>query len=174
MKEATCVYLVRRGDGKSEVLMADQQAIIIGTKGYGRKIKSGQSSTQNVVDETWEETGGVPELRVNKGEEGGIKILLDGLRHMGIMDFYNGPESEVPFGEPSFTVHFFTCSTFTGKPVDTIEMKNHQWYKIDDLPFSKMIIGDELILKPIFQGHTIVGWMRRTLDLSTIIDYEID
>jgi ADP-ribose pyrophosphatase YjhB (NUDIX family) len=173
-KEATCVYLVRKTENKWEVMMADQQAKIVGTKGYGGKIKPGQSATQNVVEETREETGGVPELRLNKNEEGGIEILLDGLSHMGTIDFYNGTEAEVPFRQPSFTVHFFTCSTFSGKPVDTIEMQNHQWYPIDNLPFDKMIIGDELILKPIFEGRTITGWMRRTADLSTIIDYEID
>jgi len=39
MKEATCVYLIKPGF----VLMADQQAKIVGTKGYGGKIKSGQT-----------------------------------------------------------------------------------------------------------------------------------
>ena len=171
MKEATCVYLVRF---PREVLMADQQAKIVGTKGYGGKITLGQTATQNVIEETWQETGGVPELRINKDEEGGIKISMDGLHHMGIIEFYNGTEGEVPFGEPSFVVHFFICSTFSGKTIDTIEMQNHQWYQIDNLPIEKMIVGDELIIKPILSGQTVNGWMRRTSDLKTIIDYEID
>ncbi len=173
-KEATCVYLTRRVEGKGEVLMGDQQRIIVGTKGYGGKIKPGQTATQNIVEETGEETGKVKEFRINKNEEGGIDISLDGLHHVGTIDFYNGTETEIPFGKPSFRVHFFICSTFSGKPIDTIEMRNHQWYPIDNLPFEKMIIGDELILKPIFQGQTVVGWMRRTSDLSTLIDYEIE
>lgn len=176
MKEATCVYLFRKVEGKGEVLLADQQRGIVRNKkkGYGGKIEQGQSKTENVIEETWGETGGIKELRISKNEEGGIKITTHGLHYVGMVDFYNGTEAEVPFGDPSFRVHFFTCSNFSGTPIDTIEMQNHQWYPVNNPPWDKMVIGDDIFLKPIFNGQTSVGWMRRTSDLSKVIDYQID
>lgn len=150
---ATCVYLVRDG----YVLMGNQQKTILGFKGYGGKVKFGQTISQNVVEELWEETGGVPSLRVNKDEEGGIIIREEWLEKVAIIRFFNNHTLDKPLRRPSFIVNFFICRKFFGNPIDTVEMKDHQLFNINHLPIEKMVKGDDEFVLQILNGKFLKG-----------------
>jgi hypothetical protein len=167
MKIATCTYLLQ-GD---YVRMAYQVSKIIGFKGYGGKLKFGQTIRQNAVEEIWEETGGDDNLRINKDIWGGIHVRPEWLKPIGLIDFYNG--AEVPFGDPSFRVYFFTCRRYMGTAVDTTEMKNHQLFHIHHLPLDKLVKGDPLFIPDMLIGKPLEGWIRRTEDFSEVIGYDL-
>jgi 8-oxo-dGTP pyrophosphatase MutT (NUDIX family) len=163
VKIATCVYLIKDG----YVLMGNQQKTIFGFKGYGGKVKPGQTIRQNAVEEVWEETGGIPELRINPEEEGGIHIREEWLEPAGLIDFYNGSEGDVPFGKPSFRVYFFICRKSMGKAVDTVEMRDHQLFNVNYLPIDKMIKGDGEFIPKMLNGICLTGWLIRDKDWNT-------
>ncbi len=168
MKEATCTYLLKDG----YVQMAQQVSIIVGLKGYGGKMK-GQTPRQNAVEELWEETGGIPELRIHPEIFGGIYLREEWLRPVALIDFYNGTEIEVPFGDPSFRVYFFICEQWLGRAVDTIEMHSHQLFNLNCLPIKKMVPGDDLFIPPILTGACMTGFVRRVSDFSKILDLDL-
>ncbi len=170
MKKATCVYFVDRI--KNQVLMADQQFKIVGTKGYGGKIKPGQTPQESTVEEVGEESGTKKEFRINPDQEGGIVFDPKDLEPVGVIDFYNGPADSVPFGEPSFRVLFYICETFSGTPIDTVEMRNPCMYDIENLP-STLVPGDERFLYDFLHRRYKKGYMRRTEDWKEIIECEL-
>lgn len=153
VKIATCVYPIRG----IYALMGNQQSTILGFKGYGGKVKPGQTLEENVVEELWEETGGVPKLRINKEEEGGIIIRSEWLEKVAVIKFYNGHDINKPLRKPSFIVHFFICYKFYGKPIDTTEMRDHQFFNINYLPIEKMVKGDDQFVPQILAGKFLKG-----------------
>ncbi len=161
MKKASCVYCIDAA--RNKVLMAEQQYKIIGLKGYGGGFDPERG------DKTMEDCAG-REL----DEEGCIPIKKEKLELVGRMAFYNGPVEEVPDGEPSFEVWFYRYFDFLGTAVSTDEMKNPDWYDIDNLPIEEMIVGDDLFIPQILRGELIKGWIRRTKDLKQVIDYHLE
>ncbi len=155
MKKATCVHFINKAT--NSVLLAHQQRKIIGLKGYGGKLEDGESAIDSTVREIPVETGG---------------IVFDpkDLVPVGIIDFYNGTEEEVPFGSPSFRVLFYNCYTFTGTAVSTDEMKDPWFYLFDSIPVEELVRGDEEFLFKLLAEDLTKGWMRRTSDLKTVID----
>lgn len=170
-KLMTCTYFVK---GK-RVLMADQQNKIIGRKGYGGAVVTGETWRECCNREVLEETGAEPALRIHPLVSGGIYFEENDLIPFALITFYNGDDTEVPFGSPSCIVHFSRCTTFRGTPVNTIEMKNHRYHWINRLPKKKMISGDSLFITPeTLTGKTCkMGWIRHTADLKQVIDYNI-
>lgn len=173
MKRATLVHFINKFDS---VLLAMQQAKVIGRKGYGGKIEDGQTEIACTVEEVTDETGGNPEKRINPKEKGGIIFNPNDLVPVAVIDFYNGTEEEVPFGNPSWRVKFFNCYKFSGKAIDTIEMQDAWFYPIggDNLPLDEVPKGDELFLKDILQRKLRKGWIRRTSVSGPVIDWDIN
>lgn len=165
-KTATCTYFIR--DGK--VLLAKQIEKVIGRKGYGGKIKPGQSIRGNAIEETAEESGGKKEFRVDPDQEGGIVFKEEDLEPIAFIDFYNGDETEVPYGTPSFKVYFFLCLKFSGEAIDTKEMIDPQYYALDDLPIDELVKGDELFVPQMLEGIPLSGHIRRTSDWSKVLE----
>lgn len=163
MEIATCTHIIENG----YVLFGYQYTWLKGFKGYGGKKKGHQTLEQNAVEEIWEETGGEPQLRLDREEEGGVYIRAEWLEPVGVIDFYNGSEEEIPFGDPSFRVYFFNCRKKLGRPVDTIEMKDHQLFNIYYPPIGKMVKGDEEFVPRMLQGICLMGWVRRDKDWNT-------
>ena len=159
-KRATVTYIVDHINKK--VLMGDQQRIIVGTKGYGGKIKDGRTWQQTCVDETGEETGCVKELRINPDEEGGIVLREQDLIPLMVVSFYENEDTE-----PAFIVMCTTCHIWEGKAVDTKEMVNHTWYSYDPyekLPYSQMIAGDDLLIIPLLESTPMKGYIRKQVE----------
>lgn len=152
MLETTLIHLIRNNNGRLETLMADQVRVIVGTKGYGGKIEPGQSINDNISDELDKESGG-------------MIVLPENIKLIGVVDFYNDKiDKTVPFGSPSVRMHCVVAHVFGGTPTDTSEMKNPTWYPIDNLPFEKMILGDDLFLPYLLREQPFTGWIRRLVE----------
>lgn len=93
---------------------------------------------------------------------------------VGLFDFYNGSDIEVPLGDPSFRVIFYICEKFSGKAIDTIEMRNPQFYTLDNLPLEKMIKGDPDFVPQLLNGRHLKGMVRRTSDWQGILESVIE
>jgi hypothetical protein len=173
MNLATCVHFINKN--LNSVLMADQQFKIVATKGYGGVFKDGEDGLKCAAREIPEETGKDKSKRLNPDEESeGIIFDTKDLIPVAVIDFYNGTEEEVPFGDPSYRVIFYNCYVFSGYAIDTLEMRNPWFYLINDLPFHKMVPGDELFIQDILEGKMRTGWIRRTNNLLTVIDPHIE
>lgn len=152
--------------------MADQQFKIVGTKGYGGKIEDGQTPQESTKEEVCQESGKIKEFRINPDEEGGIEFDIKDLEPVGVIDFYNGPEDQVPFGDPSFRVLFYVCEKFSGKAIDTVEMRNPQMYDIDNLP-STLVPGDTLFIHDFLAKRYKKGYVRRSVDWKEILEHDL-
>lgn len=172
MKKATVTHIIKG----TKTLMGDQQAKIVGTKGYGGIIENGESWQQNAVREVGEETGKDKNRRLNPEQEGGITIYADKLKPVAVIDFYNGNEEEVPFGDPSIRVLFCTTTDFEGTAIATHEMHNPDWYEFvhRKLPEHKLPKGDEVFIYRVLNQIPTKGWVRRTKDWSRVIGYQIE
>jgi len=171
MKLATCVHFI--DPVTQSVLLAYQQAKIIGRKGYGGTMKENEGSLACTAREVSEETGGIKEFRINPDQEGGIIFDIADLVPVALIDFYNGPEDEVEFGDPTFRVLFYNCYKFSGHAIDTVEMRDPWFYPINNLPID-LVPGDLVFLPDILQGKMLTGWIRRTKDFKTILDSQIE
>ncbi len=159
MKRATAVHFINKS--LNSVLLAYQQRKIVGLKGYGGKIEEGESAIESVVREIPEETGG---------------IIFDpkDLVPVGLIDFYNGSEAEVPFGDPSFRVLFYNCYVFSGFAISTSEMKDPWFYLFEGIPIEDLVKGDELFLFKLLRADFTKGYIRRTSDFKTVIDFHFE
>ena len=159
MKTATIVYITRPGTHIREVLLALKSKVVgVGKRfGYGGKIKDGESATRCTVRETEEESGG-------------ITIEEKNLNPMAIIDFY---KDDMPFGNPFFRVLFYVCDTYRGKASSTDEMKDPEWFSVDNLPFHEMKAGDELVVPFILHGQMRKGWIRFNGETEELIAYEV-
>ena len=86
-------------------------------------------------------------------EEAGIRVEI--LNKVGIIDFEfrNNPEI--------LEVHIFKAESFSGKPIETEEMKP-QWFHVDEIPFNEMWPYDIywmplFINGKIFRGKFLFG-----------------
>lgn len=169
MKLATCTYLIR-GD---KVLMAFQQSTIIGLKGYGGKKEFPWLTLPgSAVDEIAEETGWKDPI--DPTNKKWITVQPEDLEPTALIDFYNGPKDKVPDGDPSFRVLFYRCFTFSGEAVSTKEMMDPGWYDIDNLPYEKLVHGDELFIDRFLSGANFRMKIRRTEDFRSIVSYSME
>lgn len=172
MKRSTNICII---DGKNnKTLMAWQQRKVVGLKGFGGVIEEGEDPRVSACREVLEETGGVAEKCINHKQHGGIIILPENLEPIALIDFYNGTEEEVPFGNPNFRVLCYRTFVWSGTPFPTIEMFNPDWYNIFNLPFEDMIVGDSLFIPSVILGTPIRGYIRRTSDWKKVIDHDIN
>jgi 8-oxo-dGTP pyrophosphatase MutT (NUDIX family) len=169
MMKCTITYIVNPID-ETVLLAKKTRKIGVGYYfGFGGGIEKDQTPTQNAVEETWDETGGKKENRVNPNEEGGIRIYEDKLIPMALIDFYKGKDCTDPV-----RVLFYVTSVFEGKAIDTKEMVGAEWFPINQFP-SEMKPGDELILNRIFNGETVKGYLRFDPDDGDkVLDYSIE
>jgi hypothetical protein len=155
MKRATATHFINKS--LNSVLLAYQQKKVIGLKGYGGKIEEGETPQDSVTREVFEEAGG------------GIIFDPADLVPVGLIDFYNGTEEEVPLGNPSFRVLFYNCYKFRGNAVSTEEMKDPWFYLFDSIPIEELVKGDELFLLSLLREELTKGWIRRTTDFRTVL-----
>jgi ADP-ribose pyrophosphatase YjhB (NUDIX family) len=156
--KATAIYVI------------DQQTTLMGDHkkfrklcGYGGKMKYG---------ETWQACT-CREME----KESRIKIYPDKLIPVALIDFYNGDETEVPFGIPSMQVLFCITREFSGTAVSTDEMENSHWYpfgKEHELPFVKMAAGDRLFLDKVLANMKVKGYIRQNKERTKVLSFKLD
>jgi len=139
--KTTLLHIVRGG----ETLLAKQQRVIVGLKSYGGKIEPGQTIEENMCQETF--------------EEGGLIVQPEDIEIVAMIDFYNC-NGFVP-NNPSVRMWCGVTEVFEGTPISTPEMMDPKWYPIDNLPFSDMILGDELFIPAVLRRKHRYGWIFR-------------
>jgi hypothetical protein len=174
MKKATLVYIV----DDDEVLMA-KKVRKIGTGfffGYGGKKNWWETAKGSAIREVWSESGGKKNNRCVPSESGGIKIQKKDLEPFALIDFYNGNEVEVPFGDPSFRVICYRVKRFIGKAIDTMEMRDATWFPVDEVPYDDPRImkpGDELFVPKVIKGIPVKGWIRFNKKTNALIAHDV-
>jgi hypothetical protein len=171
--KATVVHVIDR----DTTLMGDHKKS--GTiRGYGGMLEYGETWQECTRREIIDETGGKKENRLDPKEEGGIIIYPDKLMPIMLVDYYNGDETEVPFGTPSIQVLFCITKEFSGKAIDTLEMRNPYWYPFgrgQKLPYNKMAAGDDLVLRVVLITRIPTkGYIRRNKEKTKVLDHKLD
>lgn len=131
MKIATLAIIIQEDD----ILLGRKQGspeIGEGTiNGPGGKQEPDETIVECLIRETEEELG----------------IVLDpaALEKVAVITFYAA-------GEPSFEVHTYRTSTFTGEPRETESMVP-EWHSLDNIPYERMLESDRTWFPQIVRGE---------------------
>ncbi len=108
--------------------------------GYGGGIEEGETPVQAAIRELKEESS--------------VVALAEDLEKMAIMDFYNTKSDGTTF---ICRVHYFIIRKWTGEAKEINEMTNPTFFKIDNLPYDKMMPADKEYFPLILNGKKITG-----------------
>jgi 8-oxo-dGTP diphosphatase / 2-hydroxy-dATP diphosphatase len=99
--------------------------------GYGGKVMEGESVEESAKREVLEESG----------------VTANDLKARGNINFHfpDGLHMEV---------HVYSCTDFTGEPVETEEMRP-QWFRHADVPYSQMWDDDKVWLPGFLAGKDV-------------------
>jgi len=115
--------------------------------GYGGGIEEGETIINAAIRELEEETG-------KKVGNTFITTSPRYLEKVAIIDFENTKSDGISF---ICRVHFFIVRKWIGEAVDTDEMTDPQFFKIDDLPLSQMLPADSKYFPLILRGKKILA-----------------
>jgi len=121
-------------------------------------------------------------IREFKDESGGVSIekYYEKLEPMALIRFFRGEDKNPLIDEPSFEVlcfRLFASSSEFVKVIDTDEMEQPTWFKINDIPFNnptKMKPGDELFVPHVISGNTVKGYIWFEKETNKVIGSQID
>jgi ADP-ribose pyrophosphatase YjhB (NUDIX family) len=71
----------------------------------------------------------------------------------------------------NFICCVYLCEKWAGEPVEGEEMAP-RWFKISDIPYSKMWVTDEYWLEPVLKGKKVKAWFSFR-DEKTIKEYDV-
>jgi 8-oxo-dGTP pyrophosphatase MutT (NUDIX family) len=143
IQQATLCYLVRGKGKKREILLAMKK------RSFGKGF--------------WNGSGGKPEpkesikrcLLREVGEEVGVKIDIKRVKRVALLHFYF-PKLKSAWDQD---VHVFLAEKWQGRPKETEEMRP-KWFKIADLPYSKMWPDDPFWLPLVLNDKQVEGSFR--------------
>ena len=130
MKVATLAIIIK----DNQVLLGFKKKGEIGSQtvnGPGGKVEEGETLEECLARETKEELG--------------IELDEDKLEKTAVITFFAK-------GVADFEVHIFRTSSFSGTPVETLDMIP-TWYDIDNLPFEKMLESDREWFEKAIRGE---------------------
>jgi 8-oxo-dGTP diphosphatase / 2-hydroxy-dATP diphosphatase len=115
--------------------------------GYGGMVEKGETIINAAIRELEEETG---------KKIGNIFITTspEFLEKVAIVDFENTKKDGASF---TCRVHFFIVKKWSGQAVDTDEMTDSKFFKIDNLPFNQMMPKDSKFFPLILNGKKILA-----------------
>lgn len=134
-KQATLCFVLE--DGKILLAMKKRGFGTGKYNGYGGKVQENETIEQAAVREFMEESC----LSADEKD----------LRKVGELDFY------FPYN-PKFdqTVHVYIVTKYSGIPKETEEMA-FEWFRIEEIPYSKMWDDDKHWMPLMLQGKKIKG-----------------
>ncbi len=115
--------------------------------GYGGGIEKGESPKQSAIRELEDETG-------KKIGDKFITTSPEYLEKVAIVFFHNVKSDGESF---ICRVHFFIIRKWEGEAVDTDEMINRTFFKINNLPFDQMMPADREFFPMILNGKKIIA-----------------
>lgn len=130
MKTCTLLFLLR----DDEILLAmKKRGLGAGHwNGVGGKVEPNESLKEATIRECQEEIGVTPKS----------------LEEVAVHDFL------FPDGSPDMKVHAFITKNWEGEPHETEEMAP-KWFKISDIPYTKMWDDDIVWLPLVLQGKKL-------------------
>jgi mutator protein MutT len=149
MKQVTLLFLRREG----QLLLAmKKRGFGEGFwNGVGGKIEPGETIEQAVVRECREEIGVTPQ----------------NIRAAGRLEFYVKGRPE-----HAHNIHIFSCTEWSGEPVETAEMRP-QWFDLPAIPYDSMWPDDRLWLPHLIGNQPFTGNV--TVDAgNTVIESQIN
>lgn len=135
LKDATLCFLLR----DSEVLLAIKSRFI------GEGCWNGYGGGIEVEDASPEEAA-LRELE----QESGIRGSLDSLNKIAVVDFHNIKSDGEKF---RCRVHTYLLTKWAGEAIETEEMLQPTWFRIDKLPIEEMMLADRFWVPRIFLGE---------------------
>jgi 8-oxo-dGTP pyrophosphatase MutT (NUDIX family) len=149
MKKIYTLVMILKGD---EVLLGmKKRGFGAGWwNGFGGKVHEGESIEQAAVREVKEE----------------VDMDVRGLKSRGMLVFTFEGE------EPVHEAHLFEAREFSGKPVETDEMKP-QWFRFSDVPYDRMWPADRHWAPIFLSGKDINGTVNFTSD-KQVKSYELN
>ncbi len=155
MRQATLCFLLRKRDGRPEVLLAlKKQGFGQGKwNGIGGKVDAGETLEEATRREVIEEIG----------------VEVGSLEKVAVLTFYFIP----PASDPDWNqeVHVFLARSWRGKPRESEEMRP-QWVAYEDVPYGEMWADDRLWLPRVLRGERLNGVFTFS-DTETIVQQEI-
>lgn len=135
MRQSTLCLLVR----DDEILLAMKKRGFGAGKwnGYGGKPLDGENIEQTALREMQEEIG--------------VTVESADLTKVACLEFYFKTKKEW-----DQEVNIFVAKKWTGKPVETEEMKP-QWFKFKEIPYDQMWPDDKYWLPKVLAGQKLEG-----------------
>ena len=122
--------------GEEVLLAIKTRKIGVGMfNGYGGKLEAGETMLESCAKE----------LQI----ESGLKANPEDFKKIAVIDFYvHKPDNTTVLHK----CDIFTVEKWTGEPQSTEEMDNPTWFKISELPFSKMMPDTESWVNQVLTG----------------------
>ena len=108
--------------------------------GFGGKVEDGETVERAAERELFEECGIKP---------------LD-LKKRGVLEYIMEEEGNPFLTSPHMEVHVFSVTRFTGRPVQTDEMRP-EWFLHEAVPFDKMWPDDQYWIPLLLAGKNFAG-----------------
>ncbi len=119
--------------------------------GYGGKVEAGETVEAAARREMLEESG----------------VSLGDMEKVGVIDFSFAGKSEI------LAVNIFRSNAHSGAPIETEEMKP-QWFKLTEIPFTKMWPDDQYWMPLFLAGKKFIGRFHfGSGEANPIIDHEL-
>jgi NUDIX domain len=97
-------------------------------------------------------------------QESGVTVTAEQLSKVGVITYRRE-------GVPDFECHIFIARVPDAKPQPSIEIIKPTWFQVSDLPYSKMMSGDPLILPAIICGLKVKGVITYNQEME-VVPYE--
>ena len=150
----TLCFLLRESERGTEVLLGLKRTGFGLGKivGIGGHVEPGESDSEAVVREVWEESG--------------IVVLEKDLDHAGVVEFVFPARPEW-----NMTCRLFTTRRWEGEPVESPEI-TPEWFDAASLPLERMWQDAEHWLPPALAGETIDVMVVLNEDNETVATVE--